>query len=117
VAYELASGPLNIAGSPSLDATVTSLGVDSRAFLALSVGTSPADAQIVQNNTLPFHEALPVVGEKRTIELPSIAVRVPAGQKLFLTVSPVADMFGGHGSRTPGAIVLQDVQVHVPVQA
>ena len=117
IAYELANGPLNIAGSPSLAATVTSLGVDSRAFFALSVGTSPADAQIVQNNTLPFHEALPVAGEQRTIELPSIAVQVPEGQKLFLTVSPVADMFGGHGSRTPGAIVLEDVKVNVPVQA
>ncbi len=117
LAYELADGPLRVAGTPTLDATVTTLGVDSRAFFALSVGTSPADAQIVQNNTLPFHEALPVVGEKRTIELPSIAVDVPAGKKLFLTVSPVADMFGGHGSRTPGAIVLQDVKVNVPVQA
>ena len=116
IARELAAGPLRVAGTPTVDALVTALGADTRAFFALSVGTSPADAKVVQNNTLPLRELLPVAGAKRTIELPSIAVDVPAGQKLFLTVSPVADMFGGHGSRTPGAFVLDDVTVNVPVQ-
>ena len=117
VAHELAAGPLRVAGTPTLDAAVTALGADTRAFLALSVGTSPADAKVVQNNTLPLRELLPVVAGKRTIELPSIAVDVPAGKKLFLTISPAADMFGGHGSRTPGAFLLEDVTVHAPVQA
>jgi len=116
VAYELAAGPLRVAGTPTVDALVTALGADTRAFFALSVGTSPADAKVVQNNTLPLRELLPVVGAKRTIELPSIAVDVPAGKKLFLTISPIADMFGGHGSRTPGAFVLENVKVNVPVQ-
>jgi ABC-2 type transport system ATP-binding protein len=117
VAHELAAGPLRVAGTPTVDAVVTALGADTRAFFALSVGTSPADAKVVQNNTLPLRELLPVAGAKRTVELPSIAVDVPAGQKLFLTISPVADMFGGHGSRTPGAFVLDDVRVSVPVHA
>ena len=115
IAWDLgAAGPLKVAGSPTVTAKVTAAGVDTRAFFALSVGTSPADAQIVQNNTLPFQSLLPVVGETLTITLPSMAVDVPAGKKLFLTVSPVADMFGGHGSRTPGAILLEDVSVNVP---
>jgi pimeloyl-ACP methyl ester carboxylesterase len=116
VAHELAAGPLRVAGTPTVDALVTAAGVDTRAFFALSVGTSPLDARVVQNNVLPLRELLPVVGEKRTIELPSVAVDVPAGQKLFLTISPVSDMFGGHGSRSPGAFVLEEVQVNVPVQ-
>ena len=40
---------------------------------------------------------------------------MPAGQKLFLTVSPVADMFAAHGSRTPSAMVLRDVALQLPV--
>lgn len=116
LAYELAAGPLRVAGTPTVDALVTALGADTRAFFALSVGTSPANARIVANNTLPLRELLPVVGAERTIELPSMAVDVPAGQKLFLTVSPVADMFGAHGSRTPGAMLLESVKVNVPVQ-
>ncbi|MGH3469135.1 MAG: peptidase S15, partial [Thermocrispum sp.] len=114
-AVKIADGPLTVAGTPYLDAVVTALGLDSRAFFALSVGTSPADARVVQNNVLPHREPSLNTGIERTIELPSVAVEVPAGQSLFLTVSPVSDMFAGHGSRTPSAMALDDVSVRVPV--
>jgi len=114
--HEIASGPLTIAGVPTLDATVTSVGADQRVFFAISVGTSPADATVVHNNTMPLRELLPVVRQRRTIELPGIAVEVPAGQKAFLTISPVSDMFVGHGSaRTPGVVTLEDMTVNLPV--
>ncbi|MEJ7720168.1 MAG: hypothetical protein WKF58_06830 [Ilumatobacteraceae bacterium] len=41
----LASGPMTLAGSPRLDATVTSLALDGRVFLGLAVGTSPRERQ------------------------------------------------------------------------
>lgn len=113
---EIADGPLTIAGIPTLDATVTSVGIDQRVFFALSVGSSPTDAKVVQNNVMPLRELLPVIRQKRTIELPGIAVEVPAGKKAYLTVSPVSDMFAGHGSiRTPGAVTLEDMTVNLPV--
>jgi ABC-2 type transport system ATP-binding protein len=113
---ELASGPLTVAGVPLLDATVTSLGVDQRVFFALSVGASPATARVVQNNMMPLRELTPVAGESRTVELPGIAVDVPEGQSLYLTISPISDMSFGHGSvRTPGFVLLQDMIVHLPI--
>ena len=113
---EIAAGPLTIAGVPTVDATVTSVGADQRVFFAISVGTSLTDATVVHNNTMPLRELLPVVRQKRTIELPGIAVEVPEGQKAFLTVSPVSDMYAGHGSvRTPGAVALEDITVNLPV--
>ncbi len=115
VGYKLADGPIRIAGTPMLDAVVTSLGVEARAFFALSVGTNPADARIVDNNLLPLREQLPVVGAKRTVELPSVAVEVPEGESLFLTVTPFADMFFAHISRIPGLLLLEDTVVHLPV--
>ena len=115
-AIKLADGPFTVAGTPFATAEVTSAGLDNRAFFALSVGTSPADAKVIQNNTLPHRETGIIPGLKRRIELPSVAARVAKGQSLFLTVSPVADMFGGHGSRTPGALLLEDLEVHVPVK-
>lgn len=114
-AVKLADGPLTVTGSSNVTATVTSLGADSRAFFALSVGTSPLDAKIVQSNMLPIRELLPVVGQARTIELPAVAVDVLPGQSLFLTVSPFSDMSFGHGSRAPGAILLENVVAHVSV--
>jgi ABC-2 type transport system ATP-binding protein len=114
--HEIAKGPMTIAGVPTLDATVTSVGADQRVFFAISVGSSPADARVVQNNTMPLRELLPVVRERRTIELPGIAVEVPAGQNAYLTISPVSDMYFGHGSvRTPGVVTLEDMTVNLPV--
>jgi len=114
-AIKIVDGPLTIAGTPRLDALVTALGVDSRAFFALGVGTSPADAQVIQNNVLPHREASMNLGARRSIELPSVAARIGKGESLFLTVSPASDMFAVHGSRTPGALSLEDVTVRLPV--
>lgn len=115
VTHELLAGPITVAGQPLVDAAITSVGVENRAFFALSVGTSPADAKVVANNVMPINVPLPVVGEQRTFELPAVAVDVPAGQKLFLTVSPVSDMFFAHGSRVPGALVLENTVVRLPL--
>lgn len=114
-AIRIADGPLTVAGTAYLDAVVTTLGLDSRAFFALSVGSSAVDARVVQNNVLPHREPSLNLGARRTIELPSIAVEVPSGQSLFLTVSSVSDMFALYGSRTPSAMTLTKVTVRVPV--
>lgn len=109
----LAKGPITVAGVPRLDAKVTSWLPDAGAFFALSVGTSPLDAKIVQNNTMPLRESRVVRGADRTIELPGIAVDVPAGKSLFLTVSPVVDMFAGQNGRIPGVLKLEQASLRV----
>lgn len=114
--HQVAAGPLTIAGIPTVQADVTSVGADQRVFFAISVGATPATAQVVQNNMMPLRELTPVVGQARTIELPGIAVKVPEGQFAYLTISPVSDMSFGHGSiRTPGVVGLEDVRVNLPV--
>ena len=116
VHLELAAGPLTVAGVPELDAAVTTVGVEQRVFFALSVGDSPATAQVVQNNMLPLRESEPIVGEERTVELPGVAVEVGEGETLYLTASAVSDISFGHGSaRTPGTVLLEDLTVDVPV--
>ena len=115
VSYELAKGPIRVAGTPYLDGTMYAAGANNRAFYGLAIGTTPADATLVQGNVLPVNELLPVAGAARHIELPSVAVDVPAGKSLFLMASAFSDMFAGMGSRTPGAIVLQNAVVHLPV--
>ena len=115
LAYEIAPGPLRLAGTPHLTGTLTALGVHNRAFYGLAVGTSPADATLVQNNVLPVDEAGPVVGEERRIDLPSVAVDVPAGQTLYLLVSALSDTFVGMGSRTPGVVTIEDTRAHLPL--
>ena len=115
LAFEVAKGPIRVAGTPYLEGVMYAGGVNNRAFYALGVGTSAADAKVVQGNVLPVNELLPVAGEKRSIELPSVAIDVPAGQSLFVMAMATNDMFAGMGSRTPGAIVLQSAVVRLPV--
>ena len=115
VAVKVADGPLRIAGTSYLEGVMTALGVNNRAFYGLAVGTNPLDAQLVQNNVLPVFELEPVIGEPRRIELPSVAVDVPRGQSLFVLATPVSDTFAAMGSRTPGAVILEDVELHLPV--
>ncbi len=115
VSFKIADGPIRVAGTPYLSGLVTAAGVNNRAFYGLAVGTSAFDAKLVQNNVLPFFALQPVLGEKRRIELPSVAVDVPKGQSLFVMATPVSDTFAAMGSRTPGAILIQDAVVDLPV--
>jgi len=113
--FKVAEGPLRIAGSSYLTGSLTAIGANNRAFYGLAVGTSEADAHLIQNNVLPLNETSPVVGERRRVDLPAVAIDVPAGQSLHVLASPVSDTFVGMGSRTPGAIVLDDTVLHLPV--
>jgi ABC-2 type transport system ATP-binding protein len=110
----IAEGRVTLAGVPTLKGTVTTAGIDARVFLGLSIGTTPADAAVIQNNLLPLHQMLPGQDQPFAIELPGVVAQVPEGKSLFLTVSPISDMSFGHGSRTPGAIVLSDLELTLP---
>ncbi|HVF20960.1 MAG TPA: alpha/beta fold hydrolase, partial [Mycobacteriales bacterium] len=100
VSVKVVDGPISIAGTPAVDATVTSGGLDNRVFMALSVGTTAADARTVQGVTMPQRELMPILQTERSWTLPSVSITVPAGQSLFLTLSPVSEMFAMHGSRS-----------------
>lgn len=115
LAYELAAGPIRIAGESFLTADVTTTTLDGRAFLGFAVGTSPLDAKLVQKNVLPLNEPLPVQGASRRVALPSVAVDVPEGQKLYLLVAPSSETFVGMSSRVPGAVLMESVKVRLPV--
>ncbi len=115
LAFPVATGPIRIAGSAYLTGTLTALGLNNRAFYGLGVGSTPLDAALVQNNVMPLNTLAPVSGEPRRIELPAVAVDVPAGKTLYVIASPISETFVGMGSRTPGAVVLQDTVAHLPV--
>jgi hypothetical protein len=70
---------------------------------------------VIQNNLMPLRRLLPAVGEALDLELPGMAIDVPAGMNLYLTVSPYASEFLGT-SRLPGVVVIQDATVDLPIQ-
>ncbi len=107
---------ITIGGVPTISGNVYAVGADARAFLALSVGTSPTNAVVIQNNVMPIRATGgATLGTPFSMELPGVAAELEPGEKLFLTISGTSDMFFGHGSRTPGAIGMTDVTVTLPV--
>jgi pimeloyl-ACP methyl ester carboxylesterase len=111
----IAEGPLTLTGVPTLKGTVASTGLDGRAFFGLALGTNPADARVIDNNLMPLRQIMPTTGDKFSIELPGIGVQIPKGQSLFLTITPESDMYFGHMSRTPAALVLSDLRLSLPL--
>lgn len=109
--FEVAQGPLTLAGIPSVEGTATALGLDSRAFFGLSMGTSPANARVIDNQLTPLRVLRQAVDVPFSLDLAGVATKIPEGQSLFLTVTPVADMFAGTGSRTSAGLVLSDVEL------
>ncbi|MEJ7796058.1 MAG: CocE/NonD family hydrolase [Nocardioides sp.] len=115
LAYPVAEGPIRIAGSSYLTGDLTTLGATNRAFYGLAVGTSPADAKLVQNNVYPLNVDGVVTGQKRRMQLPAVAVDVAEGENLYVIASAVSDTFGGAQSRTPGVVLLENTVAHLPV--
>jgi pimeloyl-ACP methyl ester carboxylesterase len=104
-----------VAGIPRFRAHVTTTTPDTRLFLGLAVGTSPADAELVQNNVAPLRIAEPSTAAPVDVELAGVAVDVHPGQVLYLVVAPFADQFAVHGSRVPGIAQLDDVVLGLPL--
>ena len=116
ISLELAEGPLTIAGVPELSADVYGLGYDQRVFFSLSVGTSEANARVIQENMMPYRMTgpVPAMGEAIDLRLAGVAETLEEGEKLYLTISPFSGQLFGHGSRTPGFVGFTDVAVTVP---
>lgn len=110
----VAEGPITVTGIPELAGKVTTTGLDGRVFFGLSIGSTPADALVIQNNLMPLRQVLPATDKRFGIELPGVAVEVPEGKTLFLTISPVSDMYFGHGSRMPAALILKEMTLTLP---
>lgn len=113
---DIAAGS-TIAGIPRLSGLVTVAGVDQRVFFALSRGTSMENAEVINANLQPLRVNAPSteIQEDFSIELPGVAVKLGAGEKLWLTITGTSDQFIGHGSRAPGWIGLTDLEVNVPL--
>lgn len=78
---EVAQGPMTLTGVPHLSGLVTAADLDSRAFFGLCMGTTPADARVIQNNLMPLRQIMPVTDKNFKIELPGVAVKIPKGQR------------------------------------
>ena len=111
----VAAGPLSLAGVPSLTFTATTADTDARLFWGLAVGTSPDDARLIDGQWTPTRLEGPVLGAAVSTDLGGLVDELAQDETLYLVVSPSSDQYVGHASRSVGAVVLDDVQLGLPL--
>lgn len=118
VQIPIAEGPVTIAGIPNLTGRVTAVGpLETRTFFGLSTGTDATDALLIQNQVMPLRELRTPVDKPFDVDLAGVAIEVPEGQTLFLTITPVADAFAFHGTKPAGTMVFSDLSLMLPEPA
>ena len=71
----------------------------------------------MQHQMQPHLELLPSTGTDVTVELGGGGMTVAPGETVYLVISPVVELYFGHGSaRTPGAVALDGLTVNLPIQ-
>jgi pimeloyl-ACP methyl ester carboxylesterase len=108
-------GPATVAGIPTFNATAQTTSVDARVLVGLAVGPNEAEAHVVDSQWRPLRFEGPTTGTEVQATLPGVAVDVAEDETLYVAVTGSNDMYNQHGSRTPGPVVLDGIQVDLPV--
>lgn len=108
-----------IAGIPTLSGNITSPGADAIVYFSLQVpsrtGNDGLDA-VVDSQYMPLRVAGPNTGAVPfTIDLGGVGLRLKQGEDLTLVASTVSPLFAANAEREPGAVVLNDLHLGLPV--
>lgn len=103
-----------VAGIPRLAGTVTSP-ADGIAFFALKATLPDGSWFKLDDQVMPMRWKDSPVGEDFEIDLKGVAVALPAGTSLSLSVGNWDPLFFGNAGRVPGAVVLEDLTVTLPI--
>ena len=108
-------GPALLAGIPRLHAEgVDAVLVESYAFAGLVVLSPEGHQRVVDDQTAPFRL---VPGQPVDADLAGVATRLAEGERLFLRIDGANEWYAHNGPRVPGATLLADITLTLPVVA
>ena len=110
----LGEGPMVVAGVPHLRANVSAAAAEGRAHAGLVVVGADGFARVLDDQTQPVPLA---PGRAVDLDLVGVAARLGEGDRLFLRVDGLNEWYATNGWRSPGAALLTDVVVTLPVVA
>ena len=108
----LAEGPLVVAGVPTLRAQVDATAPGGVVFASLVVVGADGFTRVVNDQSMPLR-ALP--GAALASELAGVATALGPGERLLLRLDGLNEWYLHNGARAPGAALLRDVVVALPV--
>lgn len=106
-----------VAGIPHLEGKITAPGADTIVYFSLKVPSrvDPFEA-IVDDQVVPLRIAGPnAAAVAFGIDLGGVGVRLKAGEELVLVVSTVEPMYFGNAERIPGAAVVDELVLTLPI--
>lgn len=106
-----------VAGIPTLAGTVTAPGPDTIVYFTLRVPSRGDEFEsIVDDQVTPIRLKAPATSAVPfSIDLGGVGVRLKAGEQLVLTVATVEPMYFGNAERVPGAAVVDDLSLQLPL--
>ncbi|MGH2740727.1 MAG: alpha/beta hydrolase family protein [Actinomycetota bacterium] len=108
-----AKGRTVIAGIPRLRATVPAE-LDDIFFVSL-VTPQGQGFHVIDDQVTPIRTKVGRLDGGLEVELAGVATTLETGDQLLLRVDAVNEQFALNGSRRPGAVVLQDVTLRLPI--
>ncbi|MEK6985434.1 MAG: CocE/NonD family hydrolase [Candidatus Thermoplasmatota archaeon] len=105
-----------VAGIPHLKGMLTAAGADAIVYFSLQVPSrnDPFES-IVDDQVFPIRVAGPVTDYAFELDLGGVGVRLKAGETLTLVASTVTPMFFGNAERLPGAVLLDELVLELPI--
>lgn len=106
-----------LAGIPTLRGTLTSPGPDTIVYFSLRVPSRGDEFEaVVDDQVTPIRLKAPATGPVPfALDLGGVGVRLKEGEQLVLTVATVEPMYFGNAERVPGAAVVDDLVLELPV--
>ncbi len=112
-----ADSDMVVAGIPRLKGTIISPGPDAIVYFSFyRMNTEGALEHIVDDQVRPLRVQAPAnTGMEFDMELGGIATRLAEGEEMVLMVSSFEPMYFGNTERLPSGVVLQDLELELPV--
>lgn len=103
-----------VTGIPTLDATATVAGEGAIAYLSLVVEEDDG-SRVLASQTTPLRLDGPANEVEVSVDLGGVAASLDEGQTVYLQASSTDTVYAHNAQRTPGALVLDDVSLDLPV--
>jgi ABC-2 type transport system ATP-binding protein len=105
-----------VAGIPRLTGSLQSAGPDAIVYWKLVIQDAHGGQRVADSQVTPLRvEGAPLATTSFAIDLGGVAVRLHAGDTLQLVASNADPQFAHNAERVPGAVVLGNVHLDVPI--
>jgi ABC-2 type transport system ATP-binding protein len=104
----------HIAGIPQISFSATGLH-DTILHASLAVAAGPSGPHVINHQVTGMRFDATLDGAPQDFDMNAVATKLLPGDVLVLRLDAASEQYIAHGNRTPGAVLLDDITVHLPI--